>query len=158
MAVADGIPKYTCCPAEPFRLAAPTTNDMKLVYEGGGGLPIHYARAFGSLQHLHSIFITIPDFGGGKTTLRNDQEHNKDLWAGECDRCMEIMYEDGDFRDRYVARKQGLPTTDKDFGGSVYVAPPALKRVEWTFWNAEGCEEVDVQESWDEWSDSDEDP
>ncbi|KAG5645657.1 hypothetical protein DXG03_005494 [Asterophora parasitica] len=112
-------------------------------------------KATRSLQHLHTVIITIPDFGGGKTALGNDQEHNQNLWAGECDRCIEIMYEDGNFRVQYVARKQGLASSDTF--RMVYVPPPALKRVEWAFWRAEGCEEVEVQESGDELSGSDED-
>ncbi|KAG6908853.1 hypothetical protein DXG01_003019 [Tephrocybe rancida] len=116
----------------------------KIVYEGGGGLPMHYARVLQDLRHLHTIIITIADFGGGKTTLQDGPEHNPYAWAGECDRCMGMMYEDEPFRDQWVARKKGLTAKDG------YVAPPALKRVEWNFWMAEGSEEVDVEESEDE--------
>ncbi|KAG6853998.1 hypothetical protein C0991_011655 [Blastosporella zonata] len=103
---------------------------------------MHYARVLRDLQHLHTIHITIADFGGGKTLLMPD--NNPYEWAGECDSCMEIMYDDVAFRDHWVARKKGLTGTDG------YVAPPALTRVEWNFWRAEGSEEVDVEESGDE--------
>ncbi|KAG5635492.1 hypothetical protein H0H81_011047 [Sphagnurus paluster] len=123
----------------------------RIIYEGGGGLPIHYARALRSLQHLRTVSITIADFGSGKMTVGQGDEHNRYLWSGECDRCMEIMYDDDDFRDRYVARKKGVANGDI---GHAYVPPPGLNRVEWHFWRAEGSEEVDVQESEDEMSDS----
>ncbi|KAF8066693.1 hypothetical protein FPV67DRAFT_1416680 [Lyophyllum atratum] len=142
---------HTCSVA---RFTSPGPEEI--IYKGGGGLPMHYARAFGSLQHLHTVTITIADFGGGKTTLQDGEEHNPYLWAGECDRCMEIMYEDDVFRDEWVARKKGLASTDKEPHRSTYVAPPALKRVEWRFWRSEGSEEMDVQESEDELSETSE--
>ncbi|GLB40976.1 hypothetical protein LshimejAT787_0901910 [Lyophyllum shimeji] len=138
---------HTCSVAR-FRSPGPG----KIVYEAGVGLPMHYAQTFSALQRLHTVFITIPDFGGGSTTLKEGGEFNKYLWAGECDRCMEVMYEDDAFRDSWVARKKGLSCTDKDSAKAVYVPPPALKRVEWRVWNAEGSEELDVQESEDEFS------
>ncbi|KAG6890053.1 hypothetical protein C0995_012511 [Termitomyces sp. Mi166 len=115
----------------------------KIVYTGGGGLPLHYARVLRELQYIHTISITVADFGGGKTMLRNNPEHNPYLWAGECDSCMEIMYEDESFRDKWVAKK-------KDLTMSGYAAPPALNKVEWNFWRAEASEEIDVEESGDE--------
>ncbi|KAG6856870.1 hypothetical protein H0H87_012687 [Tephrocybe sp. NHM501043] len=128
---------HTCCVA---RFSSP--GPEKIVYEGGGGLPMHYARVLRDSQHLHTIYITIADFGDGKTSLRPD--NNPYAWAGECDSCMEIMYEDETFRTQWVAKKKGL--TDKDG----YIAPPVLTKVEWNFWKAEGFEEVEVEESGDE--------
>ena len=103
---------------------------------------MHYARAFCSLPHLHTVRITIPNFGFGHTILSDAKDHNRYLWAGECDRCMVIMYEDNVFRDRWVARKQGIRPGggDTDF---IYVRPPALRRVEWSFWSAEADEDPD---------------
>lgn len=159
------------CSVVKFRAPGPEV----IVYHGGLGLPVHsssssllnilltcgngqmhYARAFLSLKHLHTVQITIADFGSGKTTLSDDREHNKDLWAGECDRCMEIMYEDDVFRARWVARKRGI-ANEKDTAATVYVAPPSLKKVEWRFWKADNEEELEIQESGDEVSSSGED-
>ncbi|KAG6876389.1 hypothetical protein C0993_003479 [Termitomyces sp. T159_Od127] len=106
-------------------------------------LELHYARVLRDLQHLHTVSITIADFGGGKFFLGDSPERNPYLWAGECDSCMEIMYEDECFRDLWVAKK-------KDTKMNRYLAPPTLNVVEWKFWRAEASEEVDVEESGDE--------
>lgn len=110
---------------------------------------MHYARVFLTLQYLHTVFITIADFGSGKTTLSGEEGKNPDTWSGECDRCMSLLYEDTNFRDRWVARKRGisLEGSEKE---TVYTRPPALKRVEWRFWVALDEEEVDFIESADE--------
>ncbi|RDB26617.1 hypothetical protein Hypma_005577 [Hypsizygus marmoreus] len=132
------------CSVVKFRSPGPEM----LVYEGGLGLPMHYSRVFSALEHLHTVSITVPDLGSGTTTL--SQKHNPYLWSGECDRCMEIMYEDEAFRVRWVARKQGQADDTKEGGKTVYVFPPALKRVEWRFWKAESGEDSDFIENGDE--------
>ncbi|KAG6828634.1 hypothetical protein H0H92_007226 [Tricholoma furcatifolium] len=128
-------PKIWCCLCNTcsiarFRSPGPET----ITYSGGRGLP--------DLQYLHAVYITIGDFGEGKTSL--NREHNPHFWIGECDSCMDIMYEDESFREQWVARKKGLTAKDG------HVAPPALVKVEWNFWKAEAMEEVDVEESGDE--------
>jgi hypothetical protein len=95
---------------------------------------MHYARAFYSLPRLHTVCITIADLGHGHTTLGDGEGQNQYLWAGECDRCMGIMYEDDTFRDRWMAKKQGIREGGKDI---VYVRPPALRKVMWRFWKAD---------------------
>jgi len=138
---------HTCCVSR-FKSPGPD----KIIYTDGSGLPMHYAHALLALQHLRIVSLTIADFGSGRTTLKDDAEHNPYLWAGECDRCMDIMYEDSSFRDKWVARKKGVATTDREHQ-LVYIALPALKRVEWNFWREEGSEEADddsMQESGDE--------
>lgn len=114
---------------------------------------MHYARVFRTLKDLHTVFITIADFGSGQTTLSNEATENQHLWTGECDRCMCVMYDDTSFRDRWVARKRGivLEGSEKE---TVYIRPPALIRVEWRFWVAQDEEEVDFLESADEVSES----
>jgi hypothetical protein len=114
---------------------------------------MHYARAFCSLLRLHTVYIAIADFGYGHTTLTDGKGQNQYLWAGECDRCMGIMYEDGAFRDRWVARKQGICAEGEDHA-AVYVCPPALRRVEWRFWRAETDEDLDELEGENEFLDS----
>ena len=101
---------------------------------------MHYARAFCSLLWLHTVCITIADFGHGHTTLADGKGQNQYLWAGECDRCMGIMYEDDAFRDRWVARKQGIQEAEDNV---VYIRPPALRKVEWRFWKADDTDEPD---------------
>ncbi|KAG5722950.1 hypothetical protein E4T56_gene5103 [Termitomyces sp. T112] len=129
---------HTCCVP---RFSSP--GPEKIVYTDGGGLPLHYSRVLRDLQHLHTIYITIADFGGGKTMLRDSPDHNPYRWAGECDSCMEIMYEDKVFRDMWVAKKMDITMNG-------YGAPPVLNKVEWNFWKAEASEEIDVEESGDE--------
>jgi hypothetical protein len=107
---------------------------------------MHYSRAFCSLLHLHTVCITIADFGFGHTTVSDGKGQNQHMWAGECDRCMRIMYEDHAFRDSWVARKQGICRVD----GVVYTRPPALRRVEWRFWKAFTLEDPDEQAFEDE--------
>jgi hypothetical protein len=114
---------------------------------------MHYARSFCSLLHLHSVYITIPDFGLGHTTLSDDKGQNQYLWAGECDRCMGIMYDDEAFRDHWVARKQGIRFEGKA-SENVYVRPPALRRVEWRFWKTDETEDSDEMDSENESFDS----
>lgn len=117
----------------------------KIIYKGGLGLPMHYARALCSLPLLHTVCITVADFGLGHSTLADGKGQNENLWAGECDSCMRIMYEDDAFRDRWVARKQGI----RSEGGNnevVYNRPPALRRVEWRFWQAGPGEDLDELE------------
>ncbi|KAF9465942.1 hypothetical protein BDZ94DRAFT_1158922 [Collybia nuda] len=143
-------PKIWCglchtCSVVRFRSPGPKI----IVYEGGLGLPMHYARVFRTLQHLHTVYITIADFGSGSTIVSAEADKNQHFWTGECDRCMYVMYEDAGFRDRWVARKRGiiLEGHEKE---TVYIRPAALKRVEWRFWAARDEEEVDFLESADE--------
>ena len=51
---------------------------------------------------------------------------------------MGIMYEDDAFRDRWMARKQGIRKGGNDL---VYVRPPALRKVEWRFWKVGDLDE-----------------
>jgi hypothetical protein len=68
---------------------------------------------------------------------------------------MGIMYEDDTFRDRWVARKQGLRPEGGD-NEVAYVRPPALRRVEWRFWKAATDEDPDEPGVEYEYLDSDE--
>ncbi|KAF9004578.1 hypothetical protein BDQ17DRAFT_1424428 [Cyathus striatus] len=116
---------HTCC--EP-RFLPPGPD--KIAYTDGLGLPIHYAQALSQLKHLEEVYITVPDAGKGKTLLADNG--NPHMWAGECDRCMEIMYEDNTFREKWVSRKRGIGTGESA-DGTVYIRPPSLRRVEWHF-------------------------
>ncbi|KAF8960656.1 hypothetical protein BDZ97DRAFT_1832964 [Flammula alnicola] len=95
------------CTLVRFPFPAPTG----FLYEGGLGLPVHYARAD----------LTLPDIGSGLPSPGLSAESNENMWTGECDRCMSLMYEDVAFRKRPRWR-------------SVYVKPLGLKKVQWTFW------------------------
>ncbi|KAJ6466795.1 hypothetical protein C8R45DRAFT_838729, partial [Mycena sanguinolenta] len=83
----------------------------KLVYGGGLGLPIHYARALSPLQHLRSVSIAVP-YSRGIHIHLDPSDSGRDLWSGECDRCVGIMYEDDTFRERWTARKRGTLLPD----------------------------------------------
>ncbi|KAJ7678066.1 hypothetical protein DFH06DRAFT_1422556 [Mycena polygramma] len=130
----------------------------KVVYKKGLGLPIHYARALSALQDLHTVSIAVPYSSGNHIRL-NPDDPDEDLWAGECDRCVGIMYEDTNFRERWIARKKGvaLPGAGSSDSERLYIKPPALETVEWTFWNKEiGDEDEDEEEHGDEDEDEDE--
>ncbi|KAJ6504097.1 hypothetical protein C8R47DRAFT_1210188 [Mycena vitilis] len=126
----------------------------KVVYKNGLGLPIHYARALSSLRDLHTVSIAVPYSSGNHIRL-NPDDPEEDLWAGECDRCVGIMYEDTNFRERWIARKKGVALSRSD-SERLYIKPPALETVEWTFWNKEVGDEDGDDEEQDEDEDEDE--
>lgn len=102
---------------------------------------MHYAQAFLSLTQLEMVQITIPDYGSGKTRIANEPKFNENLWSGECDRCMEVMYEDDAFRGKWVAKKRGIVVGEKN--EKVYVRPLSLRRVEWHFWKGQDSKAED---------------
>lgn len=99
---------------------------------------MHYNRALSSLKNLQAVYLNIGKLCGGKNTLGDAERDNPDLWSGECDRCIEIMYEDVQFQEKWVARKKILDNNDPA------TRPPLLRRVEWRFWQAEDEEASDV--------------
>ncbi|KAJ7878758.1 hypothetical protein B0H14DRAFT_1628726 [Mycena olivaceomarginata] len=127
----------TCC-----RVRFAGLVPQKLVYTGGLGLPIHYARALSPLPYLHTVRIALPYSPRG-THISLDPtappDPNAELWAGECERCVGVMYEDLAFRTRYIARKKGVllpqlaPSEADAERNRLYHKPPALERVEWVF-------------------------
>ncbi|KAJ7489309.1 hypothetical protein FB451DRAFT_686656 [Mycena latifolia] len=119
----------------------------KLVYTQGLGLPIHYARALSPMQHLHTVSIEMP-YTNGKNIHLNCNDPAKDLWSGECDSCVGIMYADANFRERWTARKKGTHISEQGSKDSerLYIKPPALETVEWTFWSSEIDEEEELEE------------
>lgn len=76
----------------------------------------------------------------GKSILGSEDGQNQNLWSGECDRCMEVMYEDETFRREWVLKK------------NVSVKPPRLGKVEWCFllWPKEDEDDDSVDWDWDE--------
>ena len=48
-------------------------------------------------------------------------KNNDNLWTGECDACMDIMFTMDDFRNEWIEQKKSLQR------------PPALKTVKWQF-------------------------
>ncbi|KAF8201265.1 hypothetical protein K438DRAFT_1581842 [Mycena galopus ATCC 62051] len=124
----------------------------KLVYKDGLGLPIHYARALSSMRYLQSVTIVVP-YSRGEHIVLDPIDPLRDLWAGECDRCVGVMYEDQNFRARWIARKKGTPLPDSsgvDHVDRLYVKPPALETVEWAFWNDEVGEDEEPDDDDDE--------
>ncbi|KIK57371.1 hypothetical protein GYMLUDRAFT_247015 [Collybiopsis luxurians FD-317 M1] len=114
---------HTCCVPK-FQQPCPKT----IRYEGGIGLPLHYTRAFSSLSNLESVHLTVGMLETGKTTLGSEEGKNQNLWSGECDRCMEVMYGDESFRTAWVFKKDVAPK------------PPRLSVVEWCFWTKKDTE------------------
>lgn len=95
--------------------------------------------ALSSLSSLTSVSISIANIGAGHTSLGMGEGKNTLLWAGECDRCMEVMYDDQEFREGWVSQKK-----DPHRGG-----PPALQRVEWWFRQIEPSEWIAYDDEWD---------
>ncbi|KAJ3776216.1 hypothetical protein FB446DRAFT_785377 [Lentinula raphanica] len=112
---------HTCCIPE-FQPPLPTV----IRYEGGTGLPTHYAQELSSLEYLEAVYLDVGAVASGKTTLASREGRNPDLWIGECDRCIEVMYEDETFRKEWVAKKNNSA-----------VKPPRLTTVEWSFLSKE---------------------
>lgn len=71
----------------------------------------------------------------GSTQLGSNDGENSNLWTGECNRCMEIMYEDAEFQDRWVAIKRQRSLIG-DNTKLRYHCPPTLETVQWHFWEA----------------------
>ncbi|KAF9062986.1 hypothetical protein BDP27DRAFT_255626 [Rhodocollybia butyracea] len=101
-------------------------------YKNGIGLPRHYSQAFASLLNLETVYLTVGVLESGKTILGSEEGKNLNYWSGECDRCMEVMYDDETFRRDWVAKKKNWVTK-----------PPRLSTVEWHF-----CLVQDDEEDW----------
>ncbi|KAJ7768204.1 hypothetical protein B0H16DRAFT_310018 [Mycena metata] len=146
---------HTCCVVK-FAGTVPAN----LVYTGGLGLPIHYARALSSMPRLRAVSITLPYSLGAHITL-DAKDPTHELWSGECDRCVGIMYEDQAFRERWIARKKGEPGfgSPGDSAERLYIKPPALETVEWCFWRRddEAKDEDDEEDNEEPGDDEDED-
>ncbi|KAJ7628563.1 hypothetical protein FB45DRAFT_40616 [Roridomyces roridus] len=136
-----------CNTCSSVRFAEPVP--PKLVYSEGLGLPIHYARAMSHMQHLRTVHITV-SYSSGTQIQFNANNPTEDLWSGECDRCVELLYGDKDFHDRWTARKKGIDSAGGK-GERLYIKPPALATVEWTFLKNEVDETSDEeQEDYDD--------
>ncbi|KDR70233.1 hypothetical protein GALMADRAFT_255116 [Galerina marginata CBS 339.88] len=109
----------------------PSPPPTSLKYEGGLGLPVHYSRALFSLNEIEEVIIRLPDFGFGLPSPGLSAHSNDNLWVGECDRCMSLMYDDEEFRKRWIARKRGLDSAGVRRDNTT---PPRLKKVQWNFW------------------------
>ena len=78
------------------------------------------------------------------TTPTSNTNVNPNLWSGECDTCMMMMYDDDSaFREKWVARKRRVGLACGD--GQKDVRPPKLRRVEYRFSTVDGGEEEDEQ-------------
>ncbi len=78
----------------------------------------HYATYMRSLSSLEEVILMISYGLGGNSSL---SESNDNLWTGECDACMDMMYAEEDFRQDWVEKKTRI------------VRPPSLKSVKWRF-------------------------
>ncbi|KAJ7472377.1 hypothetical protein B0H11DRAFT_2237041 [Mycena galericulata] len=118
----------------------------KVVYTAGLGLPIHYSRALSPMEHLRTVSITLPYSVGTNVKLK-PKDPEDDLWSGECDRCVGVMYNDTEFRERWTARKKGIVVRNWEGKDEyVYMKPPALETVEWIFWKSQTEEDSEVEE------------
>ncbi|KAI3614297.1 hypothetical protein WG66_000128 [Moniliophthora roreri] len=112
---------HLCCVPGFKEPGGPTS----IIYEGGIGLPVHYAQALSPLAQLRDIILTVGNNGYGDTELDNNK--NENIWSGECDECMTTMYSDLTFRGEWVSRKKKV----LEVPGK---RPPSLKLVEWRFY------------------------
>ncbi|KAF9450822.1 hypothetical protein P691DRAFT_664431 [Macrolepiota fuliginosa MF-IS2] len=119
----------------------------RLLYEGGFGLPIHYATALKSLEQLEQVTIHIPAAGTGLTSV--NETCNENMWIGECDACIKFLYTDCSFVDAYVARKRGGIFRLADGTEKQGLHPPRLKSVEWVFVPLT-AHEYDLSSAWEE--------
>ncbi|KAI0371931.1 hypothetical protein BV20DRAFT_964590 [Pilatotrama ljubarskyi] len=90
----------------------------EIVYEKVVGLPKHYAMYLMPLTRLQSVQITISYGLGGLTSL---SQTNDDLWAGECDACMDMMFASEGFKAEWIERKKAMER------------PTSLQIVRWRF-------------------------
>ncbi|KAF4610214.1 hypothetical protein D9613_010559 [Agrocybe pediades] len=118
------------------KVRLPFPAPKKLLYEGGIGLPLHYVHFLNSFLHLEEITISVPDFGSGRPSPGLSDKVNDNFWMGECDQCMQLMYEDEEFRKDWVAKKLGSIAHNVPF-----VKPPKLKKVEWNILESSSEEE-----------------
>ncbi|KAF9481732.1 hypothetical protein BDN70DRAFT_802741 [Pholiota conissans] len=112
----------------------PSPKPAGFLYEGGLGLSVHYARSLFSLNYLEEVIFTLPDVGFGLPSpdFPSDSDENN-MWTGECDRCIALMYDDSTFRKGWMARKRGVDV-EGVHPRSIYQKPPSLKKVQWNFW------------------------
>lgn len=67
---------------------------------------------------------------------------------------MALMYDDMAFKKEWMSRKRGINIDDRVSPRSIYIKPPSLRKVQWTFWtwNSSGNtrtynqEELDVDD------------
>ena len=91
-----------------------------------------------------------------ETTPASNTNVNPNLWSGECDTCMVMMYDDDAFREKWVAwkRRVGLACGDGDNdGGQKNLRPPKLRRVEYRFSTVD--EEEEEEEQFEDYEDVD---
>ena len=88
-----------------------------------------------------------------ETTPASNTKVNPNLWSGECDTCMVMMYDDDAFREKWVAwkRRVGLAcgVGDND-GGKKNLRPPKLRRVEYRFSTVDEEEEEEQFEDYED--------
>ncbi|KAI0360698.1 hypothetical protein OH77DRAFT_1393119 [Trametes cingulata] len=90
----------------------------EIVYEKVVGLPKHYAMYLMPLTKLQSVHLTVSYGLRGLTSLN---QSNNDLWSGECDACMDMMFASEGFKAEWIERKKTMER------------PPSLKCVRWKF-------------------------
>lgn len=70
-------------------------------------------------MHLQTVHLIVGFDTDGGTSIH---DANDNMWCGECDHCMSLMYADEAFRSEWVEKKK-----------SPHPTPPSLRRVEWYF-------------------------
>ncbi|KAI0646291.1 hypothetical protein C8Q79DRAFT_659507 [Trametes meyenii] len=105
----------TCCFAT-FKDHPPE----EIVYDKIVGLPRHYTTFLASLSQLETVHITISYGLGGSISVSSG---NDAFWSGECDACMDMMFESTDYKKEWVKKKKTMER------------PPSLKSVRWRFRN-----------------------
>lgn len=58
--------------------------------------------------------------GDDPMPMGSGEGQNDNIWMGECDQCIRFMYQDIEFRDKWVLAKKNPP-----------LRPPRLEIVEW---------------------------
>ncbi|EDQ99912.1 uncharacterized protein LACBIDRAFT_334602 [Laccaria bicolor S238N-H82] len=121
-----------------------------VVYDGGLGLPFHYARVLAPLEDLEEVVNIVPNHGRGRTTLGLNADSDPDSKADTNPETTPISNTNDDaFRERRVARKKrvGLARGDgRNDDGQKDVRPPKLRRVEYQFSTVDDWEEEEEEE------------
>lgn len=109
-----------------------------------------------SLSALEDVHISLPDVNAAYDFSDFLGSHTKqDAWAGECTRCMSIMYQDDEFKRSWTDRKRGIRPDDVPERG-VYTKPPSLRKVHWNIWEYDPAdpkmayvkEELETDDEW----------
>ncbi|KAJ3575468.1 hypothetical protein NP233_g1085 [Leucocoprinus birnbaumii] len=102
---------------------------LRILYNDGFGIPVHYANILEPLSRLEHIQITVPVHASGTFSLKESRDRL--FWSGECNSCQSLLFADQTFADGYISRKQRGIIRLASGVEQRYLRPPSLRSVEW---------------------------